>query len=509
VTELAQLLNQLVVASGSDLFISVGAVPQIKVEGRLEDVQDTAPIDSQAAHTLCYSIMNDEQRATFDATMELNLGLQISSVGRFRLNLFRQQGEPSLVARHVKSEVPSFESLGLPDVLQDLIMDERGLVLLVGGTGTGKSTTLASMIDYRNSNRSGHILTIEDPVEFVHSHKQSLINQREVGLDTESYGIALKNAMREAPDVIMIGEVRDEQTMRHAVTYAETGHLCLTTLHANNADHALQRILTFYPEAAHRQLLQDLSMHLKAIVSQRLVRGPDGKRVAAVEVLLNTPFIAELIREGQVDKIKDAMFKSREQGCKTFDDALFDLVVDGRTTQTEALRHADSRTNLALRFKLEGVGDDARSLPFKKDVSFARNAPFDTYETFCLDRGKVTQWPEKLKPMVDQVEEGIRHALVAKGMTEDRGSPDVVVQYALGTKQERLELEDIDNPVQAHTVIDADTSLRGLLGVSIIDTRLRKPVWRVTASREMTDSLRPQEAVNTDSVELFSEFPPL
>ena len=251
------------------------------------------------------------------------------------INVFRQQAEPALVARHIKSEIPSLESLRLPAKLADLIMEERGLILLVGGTGTGKSTTLASMIDYRNSNRAGHILTIEDPVEFVHPHKQSLVNQRDVGLDTHSYEVALKNAMREAPDVIMIGEIRDQDTMRQALTYAETGHLCVSTLHANNAKHAYQRILNFFPENAHKQVLQDFSTHLKAVVSQRLAIGRDGKRVAAVELMLNTPYIAELLRDGHMEKLNDAMVQGRESGCQLFEDALFSLVRESRITKTK------------------------------------------------------------------------------------------------------------------------------------------------------------------------------
>jgi len=507
-TELTPLLTKLVEKQGSDLFVSVGAPPILKVDGRMFPMDDFDPVTSQQAHQLCYSIMNDDQRKTFERTMELNMGLRMKQVGRFRLNLFRQQSEPALVARFIKSEIPSIEQLALPPLLKDLIMEERGLILLVGGTGTGKSTTLASMLDHRNSTRSGHILTIEDPVEFVHAHKKSLINQRDVGLDTSSYEVALKNAMREAPDVIMIGEIRDLDTMKHALNYAETGHLCVSTLHANNAYNACQRILGFYDEAAHPQVLQDLSMRLKAIVSQRLTIGKDNKRVAAVEIMLNTPFIAELLRDGQIDKLKDAMVQARESGCVTFDDALFDLVGAGRITQNEALRHADSRTNLSLRFKLEGVG--TTNVPaFKTDVAYARSAPFENYQTFKIKLVKVTDWPDELKDRIEKIETGIRNTLIQKGFREVSENPEVIVQWALGTKQVKLTLEDVDNPVHSYTGIESECAVHGMWGISVVDQNTGKGVWRVTASRKIVEGHREQDSVDADCMELLSEFPPL
>ncbi|MEM8767715.1 MAG: PilT/PilU family type 4a pilus ATPase [Pseudomonadota bacterium] len=507
-TELAPLLAELVAQEGSDLFLSVGAPPMLKVDGRMTPLDGAPAVSAQQAHTLCYSIMNDDQRKTFEATMELNMGLRMKDIGRFRINVFRQQEEPALVARFIRAEIPSIEDLNLPPLLKELIMEERGLLLLVGGTGTGKSTTLASMVDYRNTHRSGHILTIEDPVEFVHEHKKSLVNQRDVGLDTASYEIALKNAMREAPDVIMIGEIRDQDTMRHALNYAETGHLCVSTLHANNAYNACQRILSFYDEAAHPQVLQDLSMRLKAIVSQRLTIGRDGKRVAAVEVMLNTPFIAELLRDGQIDKLKDAMVQARESGCVTFDDALFDLVQSGRITQNEALRHADSKTNLSLRFKLEGVG--TVDVPaFKKDVAYARSAPFENYQTFKIRLVKVTDWPDELKDRIDQIETGIRNTLLEKGFKEVESNPETVVQWALGTKQVQLSLQDVDNPVHSYTGIESECALHGMWGISVVDTSTGKGVWRVTASRKIVEGQRDQQHVDADCRELLSEFPPL
>jgi twitching motility protein PilU len=379
----------------------------------------------------------------------------------------------------------------------------------VGGTGTGKSTTLASMIDYRNTHRAGHILTIEDPVEFVHSHKQSLVNQRDVGLDTLSYEAALKNAMREAPDVIMIGEIRDQQTMKQALAYAETGHLCLSTLHANNAKHAYQRILSFFPESAHKQILQDFSTHLKAVVSQRLAIGIDNKRVAAVELMLNTPYISELLREGQTEKLHEAMVAGRESGCQLFDDALFKLVREKRITKEESLRHADSRTNLELRFKLEGVGSNESGPPIKTDVAFSRSAPFDNYQTYSLKQIKVTSWPENMNHIIDMLENGVRNALKKKGLVEVNADPDLLVQYVLGTKQVELALEAMDNPVQANAEIHSDISKRGILCLNMVDQRTDKAVWRVTASRKLIERELDQQSANADCLELFAQYPPI
>jgi twitching motility protein PilU len=507
-TELAPLLSTLVQKQGSDLFVSVGAPPLLKIDGRMVPIEGSDPLTSQEAHQLCYSIMNDDQRSTFERTMELNMGLRMKNVGRFRLNLFRQQSEPALVARYINASIPSIEALGLPDILEDLIMEERGLILLVGGTGTGKSTTLAAMIDHRNANRAGHILTIEDPVEFIHTHKKSLVNQRDVGLDTSSYEVALKNAMREAPDVIMIGEIRDLDTMRHAMNYAETGHLCVSTLHANNAYNAVQRILGFYDEAAHPQVLQDLSMRLKAIVSQRLTITRDNRRAAAVEIMLNTPFISELLRDGQIDKLKDAMAQARESGCVTFDDALFDLVNSGRITQDEALRHADSRTNLSLRFKLEGVGT-ADAPAFKKDVAYTRSAPFENYQTYQIKLVKVTNWPDELQDRIPKIEQGIRNTLNRKGFQEVTEDPEMVVQWALGTRQVQLSLQDVDDSVRSYTRIESECATHGTVAIAVVDQSTGKGVWRVTAARKMVDGERDQEQIDADCGELLSEFPPL
>ena len=354
--EIIPYLKLMVQKNGSDLFFSTGAPPNLKAEGRTMPIGDT-PLGPGAVRDLAYSIMNDDQVAEFERTMEGNLAISINGLGRFRVNVFRQRGDAAMVIRYIKGQIPSIEDLNLPLTLKDLIMEPRGLVLVVGSTGSGKSTTLASMIDHRNQKTTGHILTIEDPVEFLHTHKRSVVDQREVGLDTMSYEVALKNAMREAPDVILIGEIRDRHTMQHAIAYAETGHLCLSTLHANNANQALDRIINFFPDSAHHQLYMDLSLNLKAVISQRLIKSKDGSRVPAVEIMLLSTFVAELIQKGDIHSVKEAMEQGNERGMQTFDQALYKLYQAGRITQDEALANADSRNNLALRIRLDESGN--------------------------------------------------------------------------------------------------------------------------------------------------------
>ncbi|MCB1761516.1 MAG: PilT/PilU family type 4a pilus ATPase [Gammaproteobacteria bacterium] len=353
--EIVPYLKLMVQKNGSDLFFSTGAPPNLKAEGRTMPIGDT-PMKPGMVRTLAYSIMSDDQVSEFESTMEGNLAISISGLGRFRVNVFRQRGDVAMVIRYIKGQIPSIEELNLPPTLKQLIMEPRGLVLVVGSTGSGKSTTLASMVNYRNENATGHILTIEDPVEFLHTHKKSVVDQREVGLDTISYEVALKNAMREAPDVILIGEIRDRYTMQHAIAYAETGHLCLSTLHANNANQALDRIVNFFPDSAHHQLYMDLSLNLKAVISQRLIKSKDGKRVPAVEIMLLSTFVAELIQKGDIHAVKEAMEHGNERGMQTFDQALYKLYKEGRITQEEALANADSRNNLSLRMRLDESG---------------------------------------------------------------------------------------------------------------------------------------------------------
>lgn len=354
--EIIPYLKLMVQKNGSDLFFSTGAPPNLKAEGRTMPIGDT-PMAAGGVHTLAYSIMTDDQISEFEATMECNLAISMAGLGRFRVNVYRQRGDVAMVIRYIKGIIPSIEELQLPPSLKELIMMPRGLVLVVGSTGSGKSTTLASMIDHRNQNATGHILTIEDPVEFLHTHKKSVVDQREVGLDTLSYEVALKNAMREAPDVILIGEIRDRETMKHAIAYAETGHLCLSTLHANNANQALDRIVNFFPDTAHHQLFMDLSLNLKAVVSQRLVKSKDGMRVPAVEIMLLSTFVAELIQKGDIHSVKEAMDQGTERGMQTFDQALHKLYNQGKITLDEALSNADSRNNLSLKIRLAESGN--------------------------------------------------------------------------------------------------------------------------------------------------------
>lgn len=336
----------------SDMFFCTGTEPHIKIQGVIRPVgtQRMAPGD---VREMAYSMMNEAQQAEFEDSLEMNFAVPLKGVGRFRVNIFRQRGECSIVIRYIKTKIPRFEEMSLPPVLGDIVMQKRGLVLVVGATGSGKSTTLASMIGHRNRNSSSHILTIEDPLEFVHSHERSIVQQREVGIDTLSYENALKNALREAPDVILIGEIRDMDTMKHAINYAETGHLCLATLHSNNANQALDRIVNFFPEMLHRQLLMDLSLNLRGIISQRLLPTMNGDtRVPAVEIMLNTPFVSELINKGEIGSIKDAMKESTDPGMITFDKALLKLFKDGKITMEEALQNADSRNDLSLAIRL-------------------------------------------------------------------------------------------------------------------------------------------------------------
>jgi len=346
------LLRLMVSRKGSDLFLTADFPPAIKVDGKVTKVSPQ-PLTGQHTLQLARSIMNDKQAADFERTKECNFAIAPQGIGRFRVNAYIQQGSVALVLRTIPATLPTIQSLELPPILQEVVLTKRGLVILVGATGSGKSTSLAAMIDHRNETTHGHIITIEDPVEFVHPHKNCIVSQREVGLDTEGWESALKNTLRQAPDVILMGEIRDRETMEHAVAFAETGHLCMATLHANSANQALDRIINFFPEERRAQLLMDLSLNLKAIVSQRLLPRQEGKgRVAAVEILLNTPLISDLIFKGEVGEIKEIMKRSRELGMQTFDQALFDLYEWGRVTYEDALRNADSVNDLRLQIKL-------------------------------------------------------------------------------------------------------------------------------------------------------------
>lgn len=346
-----EMLTLLASQNGSDLYLSTGAEPVIRINGQMNPVSDRIMKPGEIAQ-IAASILDPEQQEQFEHELEMNLAFSLQGIGRFRVNIFRQRNEVSMVARNIRLDIPTFESLHLPDVLLKIIMEKRGLVLFVGATGSGKSTSLAALIDHRNKNSRGHIITIEDPIEYIHQHKQSIINQREVGVDTRSFHAALKNTLRQAPDVILIGEIRDRETMEHALAFAETGHLAISTLHANNANQALDRIINFFPEDRRPQLLQDLSSNLKAFVSQRLVRTKNGQRRASIEILMGSSTIQDLILRGEFSQIKEIMEKSTNIGMKTFDQSLFELYCEGVIEEEEALRNADSVNNLKLKIKL-------------------------------------------------------------------------------------------------------------------------------------------------------------
>ena len=344
-------LKIMVDQDASDIYLSTGAPISAKINGTLTALEDSR-LTADQVKAVAWSVMDDEQIAEFEKKPEMNLAISEQGIGRFRVNIFKQRNSISMVIRNIKTDIPAWEDLGLPEILTEVIMAQRGLVLFVGATGSGKSTSLASLIDYRNTNSAGHIITIEDPVEFVHSHKKSIVNQREIGMDTDSYEDALKNTLRQAPDVILIGEIRDRETMEHAIAFAETGHLAISTLHANNANQALDRIINFFPEDRRNQLLLDLSLNLRAFVSQRLVKTVDGKRTAAVEILLGTPLVQDMIRRGDVHEIKEVMVKSENLGMQTFDNALYKLYQAGMIDLEEAARNADSPNNLRVKVNL-------------------------------------------------------------------------------------------------------------------------------------------------------------
>lgn len=358
--DITPILKFMLDKGGSDLFFSTGAAIHMEIEG------DTVPINAQVMapgmiKEIAYSIMSPDQIKEFESTLECNFAIGKKDIGRFRINVFRQRGEVGMVIRHIKTDIPSIESLGLPPILKDLILRKRGLILMVGATGSGKSTSLAAMIDHRNETTTGHILTLEDPIEFIHPHKKSVVDQREVGIDTLSFENGLKNAMRQAPDVILIGEVRDMDGMKNALAYAETGHLCLATLHANNANQALERVISFFPEEAKAGLLLGMSMNLVAIVSQRLVPGKLSKRVAAIEVMINTPYMAELIEKQKMNEMKEIMADNNDIGMITFDQSLFKLFANGKIDEENALANADSRNDLSLKIRFAAEGNRTTS----------------------------------------------------------------------------------------------------------------------------------------------------
>ena len=364
--DLKAYLRYMVEKDASDIYLTVGVPPMFKIEGETYPY-DEGPLTPEETETIAFSIMNERQRNEFLKELEMNLALYYPELGRFRVNIFRQRSYVGIVIRQIKTRIKSIDELGLPQIFKDIAMSKRGLVLVVGGTGSGKSTTLAAMIDYRNSNKRGHIITIEDPIEFVHEHKMSVITQREVGFDTHSFFNALKNTLRQAPDVILIGEIRDKETMEHAITFAETGHLCMGTLHANNANQAIERIINFFPVERHLQIYLQLSLNLRAIISQRLLPGVDGKRVAAVEILLDSPRVKDLILKGEIGLLKETMAQSYNEGMQTFDQHIFELYMQGKVSQDNAIAYADSPNDMRLKIKMAQISKEEVE---KKEKSF-------------------------------------------------------------------------------------------------------------------------------------------
>lgn len=505
---LTEWLVEMASKQASDLFISVDAPPMINIEGRMSALNDQV-IDGDAAKTLIHSILDDEQIEAFQRDLELNIALQVPDAGRFRVNLFYQRGAPAAVCRFIKSKILSVTELGLPEKLNEIIMAERGLVLVVGGTSTGKSTTLAAMIDYRANNLGGHILTIEDPIEFVHTHSKSLVNQREVGIDTHSYASALKNALREAPNVIMIGEVRDQDTMQQALAYAETGHLCVATLHANNANQALDRIISFFPEPAHAQILMDISMHLNVIVSQRLCQGVDRKRVAAMELMFNTAHVSELIRQGKLDEIKRAMTRSEGRVHKTFDLALYELYEQEKISEEEALRHADSRNNLSLKIR-SNRDKTGGAFGLERELSYNRQAPFEHYHTFALKPLQVSS--KRREDADDVISDALITCLEQKGLKHEPGGGDIEVQYSFGVEDiQALALEPIDNESDELSELTPDSDHKVTLLINVIDSRFGSNVWRLQATRRIAadEPQLSQGEINKFFYELLKEYPRL
>jgi len=376
--EMFDYLKLMVKYDASDLYFTTGAPVSAKIQGIIKPMEKTT-LPAGRANELAHALMNKEQAAEFAQKPEMNLAYSATGIGRFRVNIFKQRNQAAMVIRNIKVDIPSASSLGLPEILKKIILQKRGLILFVGGTGSGKSTSLAALIDHRNATTPGHIITIEDPIEFVHNHKKSIVNQREVGVDTDSYEDALKNTLRQAPDVILIGEIRDRETMEHAIAFAETGHLAISTLHANNANQALDRIINFFPEERRNQLLMDLSLNIRAFISQRLIPTVDDKRSIAVEILLGTPLVCDLILKGEVHKIKEVMEKSSNIGMQTFDSALFDLYKSGKISIEEALRNADSQNNLRLKISLS---EGKSPVDAENNLSLASDESSPGAETF-------------------------------------------------------------------------------------------------------------------------------
>lgn len=505
-SDLANMLESMAVLKASDLYINVGAPPMFKVHGELRNVADT-PLTAADVEKLIHDTLDDEQRKRFEQNLELDISLQMVNGGRFRLNIYRQKGSLALVARHIKNIIPTIEELNLPDVLKDLIMVEQGLLLVVGATGSGKSSTMASMIDYRNENRQGHILTVEDPIEYVHFHKKSLISQREIGVDTNSYADALKFALRESPDVIVIGEIRDQETARQALRFAETGHLCLATLHASNANLAIDRIVNFFPPEAHKQIYQDLASHLVAIIAQRLAKGVKHPRVPAVEFLLNNMHIAGLIERGDIHAIKEAMGRDHQDTCQTFDDSLYRLLQAEEVTKEEAKRLADSQVDLMLRVRMDAQeGENG----YFSNVSHWRDpdVDFSRYQRIVIDPRKVDV--DRRPDMKEKLAKVISNELQHHGYKVVVSKPDLVLKFSFGLRA-RPATEKRDSASQASEQFSSDfsklPSYEAGLAIIVSDVSTGKPVWKMHATRPLGQRMSASEEFEEQIGGLLNHLP--
>ncbi len=470
--EFIDYLKALINGGGSDLYLSTGAPASAKFQGELTPLEST-PLSTGRVNEIAHQVMNTEQANEFAQKPEMNLAITEPGVGRFRVNIFKQRNEVSMVVRHIATDIPSAQALGLPDILKEVIMSKRGLILFVGGTGSGKSTSLAALIDYRNTHSKGHIITIEDPIEFVHPHKNCIINQREVGVDTDTYEDALKNTLRQAPDVILIGEIRDAETMEHALAFAETGHLAISTLHANNANQALDRIINFFPEERHKQIWNDLSLNIRGFVSQRLLPTVDGKRCAAIEILLGTHTVNGLIAKGDVASIKEIMEKSENLGMQTFDSALYKLYKAGKITLDEALKNADSPNNLRLKINLDqGVKEESSiglSLEEKPSEEEDENNPTKEAKEDSNEQSTEKLTPEQQKELVRKK---IRAKILAQKKAKLEAQKRALEEKKKNPNHSGLNLEISPNTTSKNT----NTSSSGSAAIfSIDDTPPEKP----------------------------------
>ncbi len=505
--DIFQYLKKLVDLEGSDLYISSGIAPSVRVEGNTYGITEEI-VTQETAYEMVKTILSEEQLEDFEKNLELNTALHVPDVGRFRVNVFKQRGGFALVARHVKTEIPSMEELSLPDSLKQLIDEKRGLILFVGGTGVGKSTTLAAMLSYRAQTQSGHILTIEDPIEFIHSHSKSIINQREVGVDTVSYEAALANALREAPDVIMIGEVRSAENMRHALNYAETGHLCVATLHANNASQALDRVINFFAHEAHNQIRTDISLFLRAIVAQNLCNGIDGKQIAIFEIMMNTPHISDLIHSGRIIDIKAAMEHSKDAGHKTFDNDLFELCLNGRITQKEALRYAVSKNNLAARFRSHSRLLPAGKKLSSKKASYDKQASFSELKKFRIRPAKVSNITQR--DQVKVLSKALLAAFEAKGLNYDADDPNIDIHYGFELNEDGgLQLEETKSAAYKPNNSAADAKKQLILSIVVRDVKNKKDIWRVKNSDLLVGTLANQTTCNHAMEGIVDGYPAL